>query len=112
MESIYDFKTLFATVCLGTGIGFIVAVTVYWFLRGKKTAMTLLVMGALMIVASVIIYTWPTLVKVPDLTDKSQAEAELILAKKQLLPDIQPKLLVYLDFGIEKIINCTWNLYP
>ncbi len=89
--AVFDFEALLRGIIIGLGTGFIVATITHLVLRLRWGSAVLLGMGVTLILTTILFYAWPSLIEVPNLANLSRAEAELLLAKKGLIPEVRPQ---------------------
>ena len=101
----FDLEALLRAIGMGMGIGLIAAATGYFVMR-KRTEWSqwrpVLIMGTVglvLLLTAVIYYAWPNLIVVPALDNLSQAEAENILVKHNLVPQGKPQYAVGVENG-------------
>jgi hypothetical protein len=87
----FDFEALLRSAIIGLGAGLITAVIAQWIEKKRWLIPVLLGLGVGLIMIALIFYTWPSLVKVPNLENLSRAEAEQLLTKKGLIPEVSPQ---------------------
>lgn len=90
-EVAFDFEALLRGIIIGLGTGLIVAVIVHAISRLRWGIVILLAIGVALILTTISFYAWPSLVEVPNLANRSHAEAELLLAKKALISEARPQ---------------------
>ncbi len=95
----FDVEALLRGIIIGMGTGFIITAITKAVLRLRWGIVMLLGIGVALILAVTFFYLWPSLVEVPNLSNLSRAEAELLLAKKRLVPEIRPQHAAMTEAG-------------
>jgi len=87
----FDWEALARALILGMGIGLVVSGIASLLRKWPQNVLTRLGIGVALIITVVLFYTWPSLIKVPDLSRLSHHEAEDLLVKKGLVSDVTPQ---------------------
>ncbi|MGO8733495.1 MAG: hypothetical protein ACLQVM_11970 [Terriglobia bacterium] len=101
----FDSEALIRAFSLSLAAGFVVAAVGYFVMRPrvywaqKKPALIFGVVGVMLFLTLGAYYTWPSLVEVPALDNHAQAEAEDLLAKRHLIPEIRPQQAAGVEAG-------------
>lgn len=91
IEGGFDWEALTRALILGMGIGLVVSAIASFLRKWPQNVLVRLGIGVALIIAVVLFYTWPSLIKVPDITRLSHHEAEDLLVKKGLVSDVTPQ---------------------
>jgi len=87
---VIDWTALIRSLIIGLGANLVVTALGILFYKKNKAIMAMLGCGIMLLVATSIFYSWPSLLVVPDLSGLSQAEAEATLERQQLVPEARP----------------------
>jgi hypothetical protein len=87
---VIDWTALIRALIIGMGANLVVTALGLLFFKKNKAIWAMLGCGLMLLVATILFYSWPSLVVVPDLSGLSQAEAEAALERQQLIPEARP----------------------
>jgi hypothetical protein len=87
----FDFVALIRALLIGLGCGLVVAAVAGFVRRtGPKGFLVMLGAGVVVLLTVILFFSWPSLIRVPDLGGLSRDEAKLVLEKKALVPEARP----------------------
>jgi hypothetical protein len=101
----FDAEALIRAIVIAFGAGFVIATTGYFVMKGRtewnrrRHVIVMGTIGLVLLLAVGTYYSWPSLVKVPSLDGLSQAEAEDLLTKHELVPEGRPQYAVSIEAG-------------
>jgi hypothetical protein len=90
-RNFFDLEALIRALIIGLGTGFIVTSIASIFTKKPKGHLITFGGGLALIITLIIFPLWPSLIKVPDLSNLSRDEAEDLLIKKGLFFDVIPQ---------------------
>lgn len=93
---IFDFEALLRSVIIALGTGLIVVAITHWVLKLPRGVTILFGVGVTLILTVILV---SRLIEVPRLANLSRAEAELVLSKKKLIPEVRPQYVSTTEAG-------------
>jgi hypothetical protein len=95
----FDFETFLRSIIIGLGTGFIVAALTPLIFKLRWGSAVPLGIGVALILTVILFFAWPPVVEVPNIAGLSKTEAELLLEKKGLVPEVTPQQVPTTEVG-------------